>query len=107
MLGELVQERYLFSVRCCVAYIESSAVNYESFSSSFCSSSRDSCPEMQYFNKANYVYNNALFVVKTAFHIIELKCKTRKGLNRHKFLFCHFGNFMVSLLHGCLVTCFV
>ena len=47
---------------------------------------------MQYFNKGKR-HNNALFVVQTAFHIIELKCKKRKGLNRHKFLFRHFGNF--------------
>ena len=85
-------ERY-FSVPCCVAYRESLALNYESFSLSFCSPSRDFCPEMQYFNKANFVHNNTLFVVKTALHNIELKCKKRKGLNRHKFLFCHFGNF--------------
>ena len=51
------------------------------------------CPEMQYFSKANFVHNNILFVIKTALHIIGLKCKKRKGLNRHKFLFCHFGNF--------------
>ena len=69
-------ERY-FSVPCCVACRESLALNYVSFSLSFCSPSGDFCPEMQYFSKANFVHNNALFVVKTAFHNIELKCKKK------------------------------
>ena len=75
-------------------------IYYESFSSSFCTSPRDSCPEMRVIS--NYVSvilqqsklrSNALFVVQTAFHITELKWKKKKGLNRHKVLFCHFGIF--------------
>ena len=71
---------------------------YESFSSCFCCSSHNSCPEMRVIsNYASVILqlsklcSNALFVVQTAFHII--KKKKKKGLNRHKFLFCHFGNF--------------
>ena len=69
-------------------------IYYESFSSSICSSSRDSCPEMRVIS--NYVSvihqqsklrNNALFVVQTAFHIVELKCKKSKGLSCHRFFY--------------------
>ena len=85
VLGEL--ER---SFLVCAVVLPVWRVYYESFSSSFCTSPRDSCPEMRVI--INYVSvihqqsklrSNALFVVQTAFHITELKWKKKKGLNRH------------------------
>ena len=75
VLGEL--ER---SFLVCAVALPVWRIYYESFSSSFCTSPRDSCPEMRVIS--NYVSvilqqsklrSNALFVVQTAFHITELK----------------------------------
>ena len=75
--------RDLFLV--CAVVLPVRRVYYESFSSSFCTSPHDSCPEMRVI--INYVSvihqqrklrSNALFVVQTAFHITELKWKKKK-----------------------------
>ena len=75
VLGELEQ----YFLVCAVA-LPLWRVYYESVSSSFCSSPRDSCPEMRVIGKYVSVMHqqsklriNALFVVQTAFHITELK----------------------------------
>ena len=113
MLGGL--ERY-FSVRCCVAHMESLALNY--YNSLLVPPSVAHL--VTYVQKCNTSTKQTTYItmlylsLKTAFHNIELKCKKRKGLNCHKFWFCHFGNFcfkfvwlrVSSYFFGSSVLCF-